>query len=289
MGNQSSTDAKSQTEEIGSVTKEHKISKDEQITQAQRFQEKKLSLEEELLKEDCSFNKSLIINAHVRCVNSNDKLFYAGILTSSNFRVNFKHKNNQSFIKMITWLSIPNHGGVNLMGSNLNGSIVKRFLENANLTDLTLFSVNWEEDWQKSIRSYLPSIQMFVQRSDSRISSLSNFDMNLKEFKRTVASFRHSSLVSLKKCILRLDKPFSFHNAMDDAKFKSLNLSHSESALFSDFGSNPHRLENLLKALGEVQTIRDNLFQLIIYNSGISDEKFKALLEDHKLINIKFD
>jgi hypothetical protein len=102
-----------------------------------------------------------------------------------------------------------------------------------------------------------------------------------------ISSAKSSNCISLYQCQLLLDDEIDFGDTLDESKFETLNLNYSGGSKYSDFKSNPHRLENLLKALGKSLRVRQNLKQIWLYNSGLDRKTVEQMLKDSQLDNCK--
>jgi hypothetical protein len=84
---------------------------------------------------------------------------------------------------------------------------------------------------------------------------------------------------------LELDEEFDFGDSLDGVVFKILDLCGSDNEEFSNFQSHPHRLENLLKALGKIQSVRDNLNKLFLHEGILDRDSVEKMLKDTQLEN----
>jgi hypothetical protein len=102
-----------------------------------------------------------------------------------------------------------------------------------------------------------------------------------------ISSAKSSNLISLFKCQLLLDDEIDFGDTLDESKFDYLSLNLSGGSKYSDFKSNPHRLEILLKALGKSLRVRQNLKEIWLRNSGLDETTVEQMLKDSQLDNCK--
>jgi hypothetical protein len=100
-----------------------------------------------------------------------------------------------------------------------------------------------------------------------------------------ISSAKSSNRITLYQCQLLLDDEIDFGDTLDESKFEILDLRNSEGSKYSDFKSNPHRLENLLKALGKSLRVNWNLKQICLSNSGLDKKTVKKMLKDSQLDN----
>jgi hypothetical protein len=100
-----------------------------------------------------------------------------------------------------------------------------------------------------------------------------------------ISSAKSSDYITLYQCQLLLDDEIDFGDTLDESKFKILDLNLSGGPKYSDYKSNPHRLENLLKALGKSLHVRQNLNGIYLKNSGLDKKTVEQMLKDSQLDN----
>jgi hypothetical protein len=86
---------------------------------------------------------------------------------------------------------------------------------------------------------------------------------------------------------LNTDQEFSFGEALDGAKFKFIDFWRSGRKEFNDFTTHPERLSNILKALGEVEDVRENLQKIMLRKDDIKESKVVQMLKDSNLGHVE--
>jgi hypothetical protein len=137
------------------------------------------------------------------------------------------------------------------------------------------------------VSPYVHSFGEIANNLNTKYFKLNNWKVESELLVKLMAQCKHLNGIELKEWAFKTDEEFSFGEALDGAKFKSLSFWYSGKKKLSDFSTHPQRLSNILKALGEVEDVRDNLEDIWFDEEDIKEDVIAQMLKGSNLQDVK--
>jgi hypothetical protein len=162
-------------------------------------------------------------------------------------------------LRTLSGLTLPELNNFELRNVPEKGERIKNCISTLSYSKLKYFKFKHDEDKLANIDEYTQALRLLADSSEIKRFIIRNWIVNCEQVTQTISSAKSSNYIYLLKCQLLLDDEIDFGDTLDESKFEYLDLGYSGGPKQSDFKSNPHRLENLLKALGRSLHVRQNL------------------------------
>ena len=104
-----------------------------------------------------------------------------------------------------------------------------------------------------------------------------------QQFVELITASKRCYKIKLRYCTLLTDSEIDFGDKLNDASFTVLDLGYSGHNFYSDFPNYPSRLKNVLKGLGKVEQVRQNLKEINLEDSGLDKAEVEQMLVDCNL------
>ena len=95
---------------------------------------------------------------------------------------------------------------------------------------------------------------------------------------------KNMEIISFDWWKIQVDSRLDFGASLNGATFRKLGFNNCGKKEYSDFENHPNRLKRIMKALGEVDSVKTHLEELWLYQSGVTE---KLKLQDWKKIYTK--
>lgn len=87
-------------------------------------------------------------------------------------------------------------------------------------------------------------------------------------------------------CDIRTDQEFEFKGELYDSSLKNLNFYGCGAPEYSNWKKYPHRLKNILSALGKIEQIQDKLQQIQIGPEDFEEKEMSTIMDECGLQNV---
>jgi hypothetical protein len=101
-----------------------------------------------------------------------------------------------------------------------------------------------------------------------------------------VTAAKNVENLQLNYCVILTDSECDFGNALEGATIKNFDLYYCGANTFSEWPANPHRLEYILKGLGNCKDFTDNLKALNLLCSDLSKDVVLKMTKDSGFENL---
>jgi hypothetical protein len=134
----------------------------------------------------------------------------------------------------------------------------------------------------------LPNIRKFIQPL-SLLSALldtvyvGKYCIGWTDFYKLLAVFKLAKKVKFYECKIDTGQPMDLSNILRGYKTNSLEFMGCETHVYSDWGTKPHLLENIIKSLGTSDDVKENLLKFSLGKKAFNKSNILSLLEDNGL------
>jgi hypothetical protein len=190
-------------------------------------------------------------------------------------------------LRTFSGLTLPELNTFELINVPEKDERIRNSISMLRYSKLNNFRFKHDEGKLANIGEYAQALRLVADSSEIEYFIIWNWIVNSEQVTQIISSAKSSNWIHLWQCQLLLDDEIDFGDTLDESKFYGLNLNESGGSKYSDFKSNPHRLENLLKALGKSLRVRQNLKKIYLSNSGLDEKTVEQMLKDSQLDNCK--
>jgi hypothetical protein len=190
-------------------------------------------------------------------------------------------------LRTLSGLNLPKLGNFELINVPEKDERIKNSISTLRYSKLEFFRLKHDGGKLANIGEYTQPLRLLADSSEIEQFSIWNWIVNSEQVTQIISSAKSSNWICLHQCQLLLDDEIDFGDTLDESELELLDLGYSGGPRYSDFKSNPHRLENFLKALGKSLRVRQNLKEISLYNSGLDRKTVEQMLKDSQLDNCK--
>jgi myosin heavy subunit len=203
----------------------------------------------------------------------------------SEIEINWAKKKHMTLLNALTGSVIPQLDWFILEYIPEKDKTVQKFINNFKFSNLKAFGFNWNFNRLIDVSPYIEGLKQIAKSSEIDSFAICGWTMNSKQVVDAISAAKHSNRINLICWQLIIDEEVNFGDSLDGATFKTLDFEWTGRPEYSDFKSRSHRLENLLRALGKSQAVRDHLKRIWLGESGLDWKVVERMLRDANFNN----
>ncbi|CAI2373002.1 unnamed protein product [Moneuplotes crassus] len=113
------------------------------------------------------------------------------------------------------------------------------------------------------------------------------FNINARQFKRLMASYRHVNAIKLHYCKISVPAYVNFSKALKNTKIKSISIVGTGEHGYSDWKNNPDEFKNLVQSLASSPDLKMSIEKINIEWIGVEEDEAQEILRDNGLVSIE--
>ena len=157
---------------------------------------------------------------------------------------------------------------------------VTKLLRNQMITKAKNFHISVKDSDQLSVAPFMESLTDLAERISDKYL-IHNFDISSEELVRLMAAAKHCKYIGFIGCTLYTAEEINFANLLDDATFEALDLNGSGNGDHSNWKEHPQRLENILKGLSQIESVKKHLKKIQLSNNSLEINQTKKMLKTY--------
>ena len=191
---------------------------------------------------------------------------------------------DMSLLKALANFKLPIISTFNLSNVPANSELVRAFV--VKLRNIKNFSFYRPSNDRVMSSKYIRELRLAAENT-TEILAIKGLIFTVEDFKSLVVSARHVKFLSISDSWIPLDCKFDFGDQLDSSEIQFLSMSGSGSLSCGNWGKNPQRFENLLKAISNSLPLRNSLNFVDITNCEVPMESVEQLRKKYGLNKLK--